>query len=179
MRDNQEPALFVWDMTHFATDRLFDLLEWSPHLVVSDGALDFFRERAIKVDAIVTDFRQHDAVAQLMRDQWPVTSIAANEDGITAALKYLAENKHGAISVIGAPLALLEQLDVWRAFETVSVYVDRVRWSLVRKGSFEKTVPPGQRTWSRSATGQRVLHPDANNRITLQMANPFWIGEEL
>jgi thiamine pyrophosphokinase len=54
--ENQEPALIIANGLASSNALLSELLEWSPYVVVLDGALQRVLERRIKFDAILGDF---------------------------------------------------------------------------------------------------------------------------
>ena len=56
IRDKQEPALIIANGEECSMDLLEQLLEWSPTVVVLDGAIERVISLGIKVDVWLGDF---------------------------------------------------------------------------------------------------------------------------
>jgi thiamine pyrophosphokinase len=56
VKDKQEPALMIANGESCHAELLGQLLEWSPYVLVLDGALDRVLMQGIKVDAVLGDF---------------------------------------------------------------------------------------------------------------------------
>lgn len=81
VRENQEPALWLYDIAATSGDIIGQLLEWSPAVYVGEDQLYDVLDRGIKVDFVLRSGRA--TVGQLgeqLRHQWPVRLIEPGED---------------------------------------------------------------------------------------------------
>ena len=54
VRENQEPALVIADMSALPVEWPQQLLEWSPTVTVFDSAVEAVRNLGIKLDVVIT-----------------------------------------------------------------------------------------------------------------------------
>lgn len=70
VREGQEPALIIANGESCSTELLGQLLEWSPFIVVLDGAINRVLELGIKVDVLLGDFdSKNHAIEQVQHIQ--------------------------------------------------------------------------------------------------------------
>lgn len=105
VRDKQEPALMIANGDSCNGELMGQLLEWSPYVLVLDGALDRVLQRGIKVDAVLGDFDSV-SVQRLSTDQeqmieWIHKPEQDNTD-FDKGVIHLIENNHSAVNVIWA-----------------------------------------------------------------------------
>ena len=78
VREKQEPALIIANGEACSDELLGQLLEWSPFVVVLDGALDRVLHRQIKIDVLFGDFDQENFnFEDLKTSQFPIEIIHA------------------------------------------------------------------------------------------------------
>jgi thiamine pyrophosphokinase len=105
VRDAQEPALIIANGESCSYDLLGQLLEWSPHIVVLDGALSRVEELKIKYDVILGDFDglDIDALTELIP---PNTKIIHTPDqektDLEKGIEYLIKNNFMAVNIVWA-----------------------------------------------------------------------------
>ena len=56
VREGQEPALIIANGAACDPERMGQLLEWNPFVLVLDGALHRVLELGIRIDAVLGDF---------------------------------------------------------------------------------------------------------------------------
>ena len=71
IRDKQEPALIIANGEECTMDLLEQLLEWSPTVVVLDGAIERVISLGIKVDVWLGDF-DHSEKHSLALENYPL-----------------------------------------------------------------------------------------------------------
>lgn len=105
VREGQEPALIIANgesCSRLLTDQL---LEWSPFVVVLDGAVNRVLDMGIKFDALLGDFDSSspDELAGLIP---PATEIVhtpdQNKTDLEKAFEFLIEREHRAVYIIWA-----------------------------------------------------------------------------
>lgn len=104
VREKQEPALIIANGEACSMDLLGQLLEWSPTVIVLDGALDRVLHLGIKVDVILGDFDGKDAES-IRQSQYPVKVVHTPDQLYTdleKAILYLIEEGFPAANIIWA-----------------------------------------------------------------------------
>ena len=102
IRDKQEPALIIANGEACSNDILDQLLEWSPTVIVLDGALERVISLGIKVDVWLGDF---DHVNGADFNDYPLKKVHTPDQNLTdleKAFEYLLEEGYPAVNVIWA-----------------------------------------------------------------------------
>ncbi len=95
VREKQEPALLIFDLTEFNEEYLGQLLEWSPMIMVPLALFEKVISLGIKVDAVLA---QEDP--NLLYFQEHVKVVSCDENILDCALKYLVAEGFPAVNVI-------------------------------------------------------------------------------
>lgn len=104
VREKQEPALIIANGENCSLELIGQLLEWSPTVVVLDGALERVLELGIKVDVILGDFDSVDT-HELAAKQFPVKIVHTPDQEYTdleKAIMYLIDEEYPAANIIWA-----------------------------------------------------------------------------
>lgn len=140
VREGQEPALLILQAIPFS--RVAPLLEWVPHVVVAEQALDAVLSWGIKIDVV---FQQDLAVEDLMErlaHQFPLRVIAGKNNLIKTAMEYLVAERHQFLNIVsGADPTLIHNVEKFGTRLQTAVYTDSEKWSYVTSGHFEKWLP--------------------------------------
>ena len=102
IRDKQEPALIIANGEACSLDLVEQLLEWSPTVVVLDGALERVISLGIKVDVWLGDF-DHAQAADY--SDYPLKKVHTPDQNLTdleKAFEYLLEEGYPAVNVVWA-----------------------------------------------------------------------------
>jgi len=102
IRDKQEPALIIANGEGCSMEILDQLLEWSPTVVVLDGALERVISLGIKVDVWLGDF-DHTHVTDF--SDYPLKKVHTpdqNRTDLEKAFEYLFDEGYPAVNVIWA-----------------------------------------------------------------------------
>ena len=105
IRDKQEPALIIANGESCNFELLGQLLEWSPVVMVLDGAIHRVLDLGIKIDIVLGDFDKNENLETLLKDQAPVKIIHTPDQDKTdleKGLDYLIANEHKAVNIIWA-----------------------------------------------------------------------------
>lgn len=105
IRENQEPALIIANGSACHSELLGQLLEWSPYVVVLDGALHRVLELGIHVDVVIGDFdsittEDAEKVKQMNFKMHHVYN--QDKTDLQKGLEFLIEKGHKAVNVIWA-----------------------------------------------------------------------------
>jgi thiamine pyrophosphokinase len=105
VRDTQEPALIIANGEACSIDLLNQLLEWSPTVMVLDGALQRVLELGIKIDIVLGDFDREHHPEQFLAHQQPVEIIHTpdqNKTDLEKGIDLLLSRNHKAINILWA-----------------------------------------------------------------------------
>src|SRR6188768_1189225 len=92
VKEGQEPALIIANGEACSTELLGQLLEWSPLVMVLDGAVLRVLELHIKIDVVLGDFDHNINMQELLKEQQPVKIIHApdqNKTDLHKGIEYL------------------------------------------------------------------------------------------
>jgi thiamine pyrophosphokinase len=105
IRDDQEPALIIANGEECNSEILGELLEWSPFIVVLDGAIQKILDKGIKIDVLLGDFDRNPNLDNIINQQ-PDIQIVYTPDqektDLEKAIEYLIEKGHKAANIIWA-----------------------------------------------------------------------------
>lgn len=106
VREKQEPALIIANGEACSEDLLGQLLEWSPFVLVLDGAIDRVLSRGIKIDVLFGDFDHLNIdLEDLRSSQFPIEIIHAPDQEKTdleKAIEFLIERDFPAANIVWA-----------------------------------------------------------------------------
>ena len=105
VRDGQEPALIIANGQHCSGELLNQLLEWSPFIVVLDGALKRVLSLGFKFDVVLGDFDQME-LTEIQKLTPPDTQIVytpeQDKTDLEKGIEFLIEKKMTAVNIIWA-----------------------------------------------------------------------------
>ncbi|MFM6982921.1 MAG: thiamine diphosphokinase [Chitinophagaceae bacterium] len=105
VREAQEPALIIANGESCRTELIGQLLEWSPFIVVLDGALERVLQLGIKFDVVLGDF-DHQSLDEVRSKIPPDTLIEFVPDqektDLEKGIEYLIQRNFKAVNIIWA-----------------------------------------------------------------------------
>lgn len=106
VRDDQEPALIIANGEACSMDLLNQLLEWSPHIIVLDSAIERVLELNIKIDVLIGDFDRNFDFKKYEQAQYPPIKVIKVDDqnstDLDKAYQYLIDHNFRAVNVVWA-----------------------------------------------------------------------------
>lgn len=105
VRDEQEPALIIANGQSCSFELMGQLLEWSPVVMVLDGAIHRVLELGIKLDIVLGDFDKTENWDELLDNQQPVEVIHTpdqNKTDLEKGLDFLIAKGHKAVNILWA-----------------------------------------------------------------------------
>ncbi|MFY7735030.1 MAG: thiamine diphosphokinase [Bacteroidia bacterium] len=105
VRDEQEPALIIANGQSCSFELMGQLLEWSPIVMVLDGAIHSVLELGIKIDVVLGDFDKTENWEELLANQQPVEVVHTpdqNKTDLEKGLDYLIAKGHKAVNILWA-----------------------------------------------------------------------------
>ena len=105
IRNDQEPALIIANGEECTDEILGQLLEWSPLVVVLDGAIHKILAKGVKIDVLLGDFDRNLNLEEIKSQQSDIQIVHTPDQEKTdleKAIEYLIEKGHKAVNVIWA-----------------------------------------------------------------------------
>lgn len=105
VREGQEPALIIANGESCSTELLGQLLEWSPFVVVLDGAINRVLELGIKVDVLLGDFDSKNHAIEQIQSQQKIEIVHTpdqNKTDLQKGIEFLIDRKFDAVNIIWA-----------------------------------------------------------------------------
>jgi thiamine pyrophosphokinase len=149
IRDKQEPALIIANGEACSMDMLEQLLEWSPTVVVLDGAIARVISLGIKVDVWLGDF---DHALENDYHDYPLKKIHTPDQNLTdleKAFEYLMAEGYPAVNVVWASGRRMDHtLNNFHSMVRYGrslkiVFFDNYSTSYLLPHTFEKWYPAG------------------------------------
>jgi len=105
VKDNQEPALIIANGQACSNELLGQLLEWSPVVLVLDGAIERVLQLGVKVDLYTGDFDRNKNPEKVLEQQAQIEIIHTPDQSKTdleKAIELLIAKGHKAANIIWA-----------------------------------------------------------------------------
>jgi thiamine pyrophosphokinase len=105
VRDEQEPALIIANGQSCNLELMGQLLEWSPVVIVLDGAIHRVLELGIKIDVVLGDFDKTENWEELLANQQSIEVVHTpdqNKTDLEKGLDYLLAKGHKAVNILWA-----------------------------------------------------------------------------
>jgi thiamine pyrophosphokinase len=105
IRDGQEPALIIANGESCSRNLLDQLLEWSPIVMVLDGAIDRVIPLGIKIDILAGDFDRNKDPREILNYQNSVEIVHTpdqNKTDLEKGIEYLMKEGYSAVNIVWA-----------------------------------------------------------------------------
>lgn len=152
VKDKQEPALIIANGEECSAELLGQLLEWSPTVMVLDGALDRVLPLGIKIDIVLGDFDRVKNPEEKVAMQPAVKIVHTpdqNKTDLEKGIEYLIGEGYPAVNIIWATglradhtIANITNLVKYKGKISVVMWDDYSKIFPIN-GRFEKWYAPG------------------------------------
>ncbi len=187
VKENQEPALLILNTEAIPFEKLQELLEWSPTVIVNESSLEKAVGWGIKIDVVLAPTERIQSLTQALQHQTPFQFISFKDEGeiITNAIEFLKSGHQKAVNVLANSWDDFEKLQITNLdFE---LFFEGKRWSLAKDGRFRKWyeqdvqlyVHPNTVQFSSKTGTSKSLRTENNGMVQLESSIPFWLGEEV
>lgn len=185
VKENQEPALLILNTEVIPFEKLQELLEWSPTVMVNESSLEKVLGWGIKIDVVLASTERIQSLTQTLHHQAPIQFVSFKDECeiITNAIEFLKSNHQKAVNVLA---------NTWNDFEKLQItnldcelFFEGKRWSFARDLRFRKWyerdvklyVYPNSMQFSSIIGVGKSLCTENNGMVQLESISPFWIGE--
>ncbi len=188
VREDQEPSLLILNAHAIPFEKVQELLEWMPTVIVQADQIETVLGWGIKVDVIITPFADLEVWKSKLIDQAPIKFLAYDrgDDPLTPAFHFLLASKATAVNCLLADKKQMMHIESFDGLD-VEVFVDKKLWRWIKSGRFEKWVSSNtklflmpeelQSGFPEFYAGEYLVKNDG--MVSFNSTQPFWIGEEL
>lgn len=188
VREDQEPALLILNAHAISFEKIQELLEWMPTVIVAESEIETVLAWGIKIDVVLVPDGMADYWQEKLIEQAPVNIISFQngENTINSAFQFLKSGKATAVNCLLKTEGDLERIEGLSSFD-VDCFIENTRWSWIKSGHIEKWLPKGARLqifpfkvrneFVEFVSGGWMIEKDGI--IKLKSQKPFWMGEEL
>jgi len=154
IRENQEAALILANGQGCSDELLSALLEWSPFILVLDGALERALMKGIKVDAVLGDFDSINIKRDEINESQPIEWIHTPDQDKTdleKGMEWLIGKGHDKANILWATGKRLDH--TWNNVLSIAKFFDSMKVNLIDDHSrcfvlpnkFQKYYPKGSK----------------------------------
>lgn len=180
VKEDQEPALLILNPNSIRFEKVQELLEWSPLVIVSGTALEGVLPWGIKIDVLLTPDTGEE-FNQVKIDQSPLHILHYKEgqSELEAGLQFLWGRKQFNVN------ALVSEPSHY--FSVAASYSDRIsivllagkfKWHFVANGSYSKWLPSQTKLKIFSDNSVKAIVSTETGLCKHEQGFPFWVGEE-
>jgi thiamine pyrophosphokinase len=188
VRENQEPALLIANAHAISFEKIQELLEWMPTVVVFSTEVEQVVDWGIKVDVVIAPLAEITHWRNQLIDQTPIQIISYNpgDDPIATAFYFLIAMKATAVNCLLNSKDDLKRIEPTTTLD-IEAFTDNTLWSCIKKGHYEKWLPAGS-TLFLLPEEMKSEFPQFNSgsyqtsedgMVSLKSSHSFWIGEGL
>lgn len=180
VKEDQEPALLILNPDAVSFEKVQELLEWSPLVIVSNTVIERVLSWGIKIDVLLLP-DAHQEFNQIVLDQMPIQIIryAEGQTEIESTIQFLLDRKQYNLNVIGIDPQNNSSIEFFSSeIINIVLFNEKCKWHFVGDGFYSKWLPD-----------QSILKILFDNKIEevvvqetgiykLERATSFWVGEE-
>ncbi|MDZ7645776.1 MAG: hypothetical protein U5K54_00600 [Cytophagales bacterium] len=178
VRENQEPALLIANAHAISFEKVQELLEWMPTVVVVEAEIETVLSWGIKVDVLIVPTPDLTAWETKLTDQFPIKIVPldSDKDSLATAFNFLMGSKAKAINCLLQTKDQLNKLELYSQVD-IEAFVDGMRWSWIKSGKFEK--------WFAAHTTLyvypegKIIEVEEDGIFSITQDRGFWLGEEV
>ncbi len=131
VKEDQEPALLILNANAISFEKVQELLEWSPTVIISEEVVEEVTGWGIKIDILLCAEENVNEFKQSLVDQSPIRFISYHNknEALSTAYYFLAAAKYKAVNIL---INEVSQLDFIQSFAVmnVEVFYEGKRWGL-------------------------------------------------
>jgi len=105
VKEGQEPALIIANGEACSNELLGQLLEWSPFIVVLDGAMNRVADLGIKIDVLLGDFDSRSDGLDFVSNHMNIEIVHTpdqNKTDLQKGIEFLIERGYSAVNILWA-----------------------------------------------------------------------------
>ncbi|RZK43863.1 MAG: thiamine pyrophosphokinase [Pedobacter sp.] len=140
VREKQEPALYIHQLGNFDEEKLGQLLEWSPTVLVAASQYEKVLSLGIKIDVVI-------GLADSLQVQENTTFVYAGIENLSTPVKYLISEAYPAVNIISEE----------NKFDDLAGFLSDINIVLFTENEKSYPIKPGFSIWKPEGT---IFHID-------------------
>jgi thiamine pyrophosphokinase len=189
VKEDQEPALLILNAKVISFEKVQELLEWSPTVIVSEEVVEEVTGWGIKIDIVLCEEVKIISLKESLIDQSPIRFISYHNQReiLSTAYYFLTASKYKAVNIL---IKDRTQFDFIQTFVgmNVEVFYEGKRWVYIHSKKFEKWVSEGTQfsIYPKLPTVQlkkvglsEEMKSVKDSMISIEANGAFWLGENL
>lgn len=187
VKENQEPALLILNTEAIPFEKLQELLEWSPTVIITESSLEKVLGWGIKIDVVLAHTERIQSLTQTLHHQAPIQFISFRNESemIVRVIEFLKSGHQKAVNILANTWGDFEKLQI--ANLDCELFFEVKRWSFVKDGRFRKWyerdvqlyVYPNSVQFSSITGASKSLRTENSGIVQLESRAQFWVGEEV
>ena len=173
VREGQEPALLIANGEACSRELLDQLLEWSPYVLVLDGALKRVLNLGIKFDGILGDFdtcTQEEIIGMVQPNTEVVYTPDQEKSDLEKGLEFLISKKFAAVNIVWA--TGMRSDHYMNNIATLARYKDQI--NLVMLDNYSKIYPINSGFKKHFSENTNVSLIPLNKVVNVKTGNLVW-----
>ena len=180
VKEDQEPALLILNPNSILFEKVQELLEWSPLVIVSATALEGVLRWGIKIDVLLTPDKgeEHN---QVKIDQSPLHILHYKEgqSELAAGLQFLWERKQLNVNaLVSEPSHYFSVAASYSEKISIVLLAGTFKWHFAANGSYSKWLPSQTKLKIFSNNTVESVVSTETGLYKHEQVFPFWVGEE-
>jgi thiamine pyrophosphokinase len=189
VKEDQEPALLILSSTAISFEKVQELLEWSPTVIVSDAVVEEVIRWGIKIDIVLCEEAKTISLKESLIDQAPIRFISYHNQReiLSTAYQFLTASKYKAVNILIEDQTQLDFIQTFMGMD-VEVFYDNKRWVYIHSRKFEKWVGEGTKFFIYSMLPSiqfkqiglsEEMKCVKDGMVSIGGDETFWLGENL
>ena len=187
VKEGQEPALLILSTTAISFDKVQELLEWSPTLVVAEEQLESVLAWGIKIDAILCTQPNIFIIDEKLKDQFPLQFIPyqSSDNKLKRAVEYLVEKKCTDINLLTNSTKDFIEAQNYQQI-SIEVFFNNQKWTWITNRPFQKWLTEGTllsifptevQVFTTGLSKALICYQDG--MVQIGSKKKFWVGEQV
>ena len=179
--------MFILSAGALSFEKVQELLEWSPTVIVAEWEVNQVKGWGIKIDVVLCAETNLEKLKEELADQAPIKFITfhSTEDCLSTGMYFLLAAKYQAVNLLTDSTTVLSFLSSLRGIE-MDAFIDNRKWSFIQKMKFEKWVDQGTQfevypshILIKTTGLTSTMTSESSGIISITASTPFWVGEDL
>lgn len=179
--------MFILSAGALSFEKIQELLEWSPTVIVAEWEVNPVRGWGIKIDVVLCAENNLEKLKEELADQAPIKFITfhSTEDCLSTGMYFLLATKYHAVNLLTDSTNVLSFLSSLLGIE-MDAFIDNRKWSFIQKMKFEKWVDQGTQfevypdhILTKTIGLTSTMTSESSGLISITATTPFWVGEDL
>ncbi len=189
VKEDQEPALLILNAKAISFEKVQELLEWSPTVIVSEEVVEEVIGWGIKIDIVLCEEAKTTSLKESLIDQAPIRFISyrSEREALSTAYYFLTASKYKAVNILVSELTQFDFIQTFVGMD-VEVFYEDNRWVYIHSKKFEKWVSEGTQFFIypklsavqlKKAGLSEEMKSVKDGSVSIEGDEAFWLGENL